>query len=199
MSRTARQIWTLARIPALLAVFAAGAYVILEFGHQVSRPAQYLAGAAQQQPLTLYPPAQRHAAPALTGTSLDGAPLTTAAWNGHVIVVNFWGSWCTPCRREAPQLARTAADTAQLGVRFVGVDILDNPAAGTAFERQFAVTYPSFNDPSDALAPDFGPLVPVATPETFVIDAEGRIGALFVGATTFDGLDPVVRDIAAGH
>jgi len=198
MSTTARRIWTLARIPALLAVFAAGAYLILDFGHHLSRPDPSPA-AATHQPLALYPVAQRQIAPVLTGISPDGAPLTTAPWKGHVIVVNFWGSWCTPCRREASQLARTAADTAHLGVHFVGVDIRDNPGAGTAFERQFGITYPSFSDTSNAHAAEFGPLVPVATPETLVIDAQGRIAALFIGAATFDGLDPVVRDIAAGH
>jgi thiol-disulfide isomerase/thioredoxin len=198
MSTRTHRIRRLSRIPALLAVLAVGAYLALDFGHHLDRSAQTLA-AARQSSFTRYPAAQRRAAPVLTGTSLDGAPLTTATWTGHVIVVNFWGSWCSPCRREAPQLARTAADTAHLGVHFVGVDVLDNPGAGTAFERQFAITYPSFSDPSDALAADFGPLVPVATPETFVIDARGRIAALFIGATTFESLDPVVHDIAAGH
>jgi len=139
--------------------------------------------------------ASRQAAPDLSGATLTGASLDTASWKDHVIVVNFWGSWCTPCRVEASQLAHTANDTAGLGVKFVGVDVRDNPAAGLAFEREFGIPYPSFNDPNNALAARFGALIPVATPETFVFDTRGRVAAVFIGATTFNNLDPVIRQV----
>lgn len=144
------------------------------------------------------PDAQRKPAPDLSGTTLTGTRLDTAVWNGHVVVVNFWGSWCAPCRREAAGLARTANDTKPLGAQFVGVDILDNTAAGLAFEHEFGIPYPSFDDPNNALGVRFSSLVPTATPETFVFDTRGRIAAVFIGATTYASLDPVVRLVVAG-
>ncbi|MBO0776332.1 MAG: TlpA family protein disulfide reductase, partial [Actinobacteria bacterium] len=65
-------------------------------------------------------------APPVSGTTLTGAKLSLSAFRGHVVVLNFWGSWCTPCRVEAPALAALARKYQPAGVRFVGVDIRDN-------------------------------------------------------------------------
>jgi thiol-disulfide isomerase/thioredoxin len=112
-----------------------------------------------------------------------------------VVVVNFWGSWCTPCRAEAPDLARLSTQTASEGVRFVGVDIRDEQAAGLAFEHEFGITYPSLYDPDDAAAAGFNPWPPVGTPTTYVIDTRGRIAAVFSGLTRYTDLQPVVEQI----
>lgn len=90
-------------------------------------------------------------------------------------MVNFWGSWCVPCRGEAPVLARVASDTRRLGVRFVEIDVRGDPRAGLSFQRQHHVPYPSISDPSDLLAARFGASAPTATPPTFTFDSRGRI------------------------
>src|SRR5487761_718785 len=78
------------------------------------------------------PAAQRPMAPDISGIALTGGRLDTSRWRGHAFVVNFWGSWCVPCRVEAPVLARVSRDTGFLGVRFLGIDIREGPASGLA-------------------------------------------------------------------
>lgn len=142
------------------------------------------------------PAAQRPMAPDISGTALTGGHLDTRSWRGHAIVVNFWGSWCVPCREEAPVLARVARDTAILGIRFLGIDIREGPAVGLAFEQHYGIPYPSISDPDDELAARFGTGAPSATPSTYIIDAKGRITWAWFGATTYSQLDLAVTEAA---
>jgi thiol-disulfide isomerase/thioredoxin len=79
--------------------------------------------------------------PPLRGRTLDGGRLDVSDWRGQVVVVNAWGSWCGPCREEAPALRRVWAETKANGVRFVGIDTRDNDAAARAFTREFRIGY----------------------------------------------------------
>lgn len=142
------------------------------------------------------PAAQRPPGPVISGATLTGGHLDIARWRGHTVVINFWGSWCVPCRREAPVLRRVAADTRVLGVRFAGIDIRDNPAAALAFERQYHITYPSISDPGNLVAARFGPAAPAATPSTYILDSRGRIAWAWFGATTNGQLELAVTDVA---
>ena len=142
--------------------------------------------------LSVYDGSSAIALPAITGKSVDDQPLNLAALRGHVLVLNVWGSWCAPCRAEAPDLARISAETDPRGVRFVGVDVRDNPAAARAFARNYGITYPSFDDQSGRVLAQFTGIIPVsAVPSTLVIDRSGAIRARVVGridATTLRGL-----------
>ncbi|MEU3551629.1 TlpA family protein disulfide reductase [Streptomyces longwoodensis] len=145
-----------------------------------------------------YPPGKRPAAPSISGKLINDGTLDLADWRGKVVVINVWGSWCAPCRAEAPTLKKVSDATRKLGVRFVGFDTRDNDAAGRAFERTYKITYPSFRDPDGRLVLRFNGRVPVsAVPSTVLIDRSGRVAARIIGPTSYETLNTVVRGLAA--
>jgi thiol-disulfide isomerase/thioredoxin len=147
---------------------------------------------------TVFQPGARPAAPDVSGTTLTGARFRLSAYRGAVVIMNFWGSWCTPCREEAPALGVLARHFAPADVRFIGVDIRDDPASAEAFMRTFRIGYPSLNDPNDAIALDFsGTVPPSGIPTTLVIDRSGRIAARIVGPASYSGLKALITQAAA--
>jgi thiol-disulfide isomerase/thioredoxin len=141
----------------------------------------------------------RPVAPDIAGTTLAGQHLTLSAYRGSVVVINFWGSWCAPCRAEAPDLSALATHYAGHGVRFLGVDIRDDPVGADAFIKSFNVTYPSLNDPSDELALAFrGTVPPAAIPTTLVIDRSGHIAARILGSVSYDSLRDLITQVSRG-
>ncbi len=142
------------------------------------------------------PAAERPAPPDISGATLTGGHLNIARWRGAPVVINFWGSWCVPCRKEAPVLRRVAEDARRLGVHFAGIDIREDPAAGLAFERSYHIPYPSISDPGDLIGARFGAAAPVATPSTYILDARGRVAWAWFGATTYPQLESAVASVA---
>lgn len=137
-------------------------------------------------------------APSVRGPAVGGGTAALTADRGHVVVLNFWGSWCTPCREEAPGLSALATHFKASGVRFLGIDIRDSPASAKAFMSDFRITYPSLNDPSDNLALDFRNTVPPAgIPTTLVISPGGRISARVIGEASYNGLKSLIQRAAA--
>lgn len=86
--------------------------------------------------LAIYPPDKRTAEPKVEGTTLDGEPFALSDQTGKIVVINVWGSWCGPCQAETPDLVRLSHQFADKGVRFVGVDTRDNPAAARTFREE---------------------------------------------------------------
>ncbi|HVE98842.1 MAG TPA: TlpA disulfide reductase family protein [Mycobacteriales bacterium] len=145
---------------------------------------------------TLVPVSDRCPAPVLRGQTLDGAPLDLSDFRGSVVVLNVWGSWCAPCKKEQPDLQRAAEVLARDGVRFVGINVRDSSKPNArAHVRRYGVTYPSLFDPSASLVARFRDLPPSAIPSTIVIDGEGRVAARMLGATTYDELLLVVGQV----
>ena len=135
---------------------------------------------------------------AVSGTTLEGKPLALSSYAGKVVVVNVWGSWCAPCRAEAPNLAAAAEELAADDVQFVGVNTKDDsPEQGLAFQRRYGVTYPSLFDPAGRNLLAFnGTLVPSAIPSTVVLDAQGRVAASILGELpSTRTLVDLVRDV----
>lgn len=148
--------------------------------------------------LTQWPVGRREKAPVLRGHTLDGGRLSTAQYRGQVVVVNAWGSWCAPCRAEAPDLRRAALETRSRGVRFVGIDTRDNDAAARAFVRQFRVPYPSIVDDDGKVLLELRNTVPArAIPSTMLLDRRGRIAARVVGRVTYSTLRGLIDDLVA--
>ena len=145
---------------------------------------------------TYYQPGSRPVAPLVSGTTVTGQQLSLSQYRGDTIVINFWGSWCAPCRAEAPALGQLARELGPRGVRFVGIDIRDEPVSAKAFMQQFNVGYPSLSDPNDEIALDFHSTVPPADiPTTLVIDKSGRIADRIFGASTYHQLLSVINQV----
>lgn len=147
---------------------------------------------------TLIPVDQRKPAPAIEGTTLDGKKLALPDHQGKIVVLNVWGSWCSPCRHEAPALVEAAKRTAGKA-QFIGLNTRDvNTTQGQAFVRTFGITYPNLHDPDGELLLALRVVPPKAIPSTLVIDKEGRIAARILGEATASTLSGLVDDIAAG-
>jgi len=139
----------------------------------------------------------RQTLPALAGTTLDEQPLDVADYRGQVVVLNFWASWCPPCRAETPALLEVAEQTADLGVQFIGVNVKDERSSAVAFERNQEVTYPSLYDQPGELLLRFRRIVPQTPPTTLIVDEQGRIAGFFAGQVRLSDLLGPVQQVAA--
>jgi thiol-disulfide isomerase/thioredoxin len=143
----------------------------------------------------------RKPAPDLSGRTIDGKQLDVASYKGKVVVLNVWGSWCSPCRAEAPNLVKVAKETAGKGVQFIGINTRDTSTQpAIAFEKQYGVPYPSLYDPTGKLMLRFkkGTLNPQLIPTTIIVDRDGKIAARALQALSEDKLremlDPVIAE-----
>ncbi|MFD7551573.1 TlpA family protein disulfide reductase [Streptomyces sp. NPDC059578] len=144
---------------------------------------------------------ERAAGPKIDGETLEGERLDVADFKGKVVVLNVWGSWCPPCRAEAPGFQKVAKETKAEGVEFVGINTRDS-SKGPAreFEKNFGVTYPSLYDPMGKLMLRFpkGTLNPQSIPSTIVLDREGRVAARALTPLSEENLrkmvDPVIAE-----
>ncbi len=140
-------------------------------------------------------PEQRPQVEGVTGELLDGGSYDVANDRGKVVVVNFWGSWCNPCRAEADDLESTYQATKAKGVTFIGVNSRDDRDSAKAFERG-QVTFPSIFDPDAKVALKFD-VTQVGTPSTLILDRQGRIAVAMRRPTIVSELQPLVERVAA--
>ncbi|MHB8620117.1 MAG: TlpA disulfide reductase family protein [Chloroflexota bacterium] len=154
--------WT----PAIVVI----AGLLFLFGYSLSTQARN-AGLGVQR---VAGPAHDFALPKLGG----GGTVQLSSFKGHPVLVNFWASWCIPCRQEAPTLEQTWQTYKGRGVMFVGVDVWDKQADAQAFVKQFGITYPIAVDADGKVAIDYGVR---GVPETFFIDRAGRLRSKYVG------------------
>lgn len=117
-------------------------------------------------------------APDFTLTLFDGGQLALSELQGQVVVINFWASWCPPCRDEALVLERAWRSYHDRGVIFVGVDYMDTEPAAQAYIEEFGITYPNGPDLGSRIARDYHIK---GVPETFFITPQGEIAEVFIG------------------
>ncbi|MBW3664843.1 MAG: TlpA family protein disulfide reductase [Actinobacteria bacterium] len=138
-------------------------------------------------------PEDRVAAPTDAFPLLDeDGELSLADLAGDVVVVNFWASWCGPCRAEQPELNDAHNELAADDVSFVGVNVLDPEANASAYRREFDVPYPSIFDRAGEFAAKFRGVSPQALPTTIVLDRDGRVAVRLFGVTSAPELRAVV-------
>jgi thiol-disulfide isomerase/thioredoxin len=142
-------------------------------------------------------PADRRMGPEIRGDLLGGGQLDLTTLRGNVVVLNFWASWCGPCRVESPDFERAYQATKALGVRFVGVAIKNEEQDARAFVANWKITYPSLLDPNGKVTLRFRAFPPRALPYTIVFDRQGRVAAVYMTALLREDIEPVVRRLAA--
>ena len=131
-------------------------------------------------------------APAFDLETLDGGRLSLADLRGSPVVVNFWASWCIPCREEAPLLTAAAEEYEPQGLQVIGIVYQDSAESAREFVTRYGQTYPGLLDPDGRTAIDYGVF---GIPETFFIDRGGIVRARQVGAVTEDDLRSQIEAI----
>ncbi len=135
----------------------------------------------------------------IAGETLDGDPLDIADLRGGAVVLNVWGSWCAPCRAEAPDLVAAHDQLAGADVTFVGINTRDASTTNArAFEESFDIPYASIFDPDgDQLLNLRGRIPPNAIPSTLVVDRTGAVAVRVIGQVDGTTLVGLVEDILA--
>jgi len=169
--RQSRLLW-LAWLPALIAV---GGVVFL-LGYSLAT--QSRAAGLGAQSLASSP------AHDFTLTSFDGGTIQLSSFQGRPVMVNFWASWCVPCRQEAPTLEQSWQTYQGRGAIFLGVNIWDKESDARGFLNEFGITYPNVMDPNGAVAIDYGLR---GVPETFFVDRAGKLASKYVGPVLNEG------------
>lgn len=137
-----------------------------------------LAYGFSRDPRYIVSPLMGRQAPEFTLTLFDGKTVSLSDYRGKVVFLNFWASWCPPCRAEARDLEAAWQKFKDQDIVFLGIDIQDTEKDALAFLREFNVTYPNGRDASGKISVDYGVW---GIPETFFIDGEGRITYKHVG------------------
>ncbi|MGK2850349.1 MAG: TlpA family protein disulfide reductase [Candidatus Limnocylindrales bacterium] len=131
-------------------------------------------------------------APDFRLSDLDGQPTSLSELRGRPVVVNFWASYCLPCRDEAPLLDEAQARYAAAGLQILGVVFQDDADSARAFMEEFAVRYPGLLDPGGRAAIDYGVR---GIPETFMIGRDGTIRRVFLGPLQVDRFRAAIEEI----
>lgn len=131
-------------------------------------------------------PVVGRAAPAWSGTTLDGSALSSASARGHWVILNFFATWCGPCQRETPQLEEFAAGGR---AQVIGVVFRDSVSATKDFARTHHVTWAVIGDPAGSVGNRYRV---VGLPVSFVIDPRGKLVKQLFGGVTASGLDAVI-------
>jgi len=141
-------------------------------------------------------PDKRAAAPEFSGELLGGGEFSSTELDGDVAVLNFWGSWCAPCRVETPEFQEVYADVKDDGVQFLGLNVKETSEQfAVAFVDRFGIEFPSLYDPRGEVALAFRGYPANAIPSTIVLDPEGRVAAVYTGTVSTEDLRTVVDRI----
>jgi len=131
-------------------------------------------------------PVQGDSAPDFSLVLFDGSEVSLSNLRGQVVVLNFWASWCDPCRQEASDLQKVWEMYEGKGVVFLGLSYKNAEEDSRAFVKELGITYRNgADDPRGKISRAYGV---TAVPETFVIDAEGKVAWVYIGEVQADEL-----------
>jgi cytochrome c biogenesis protein CcmG/thiol:disulfide interchange protein DsbE len=130
------------------------------------------------------------------GSQLDDRRLTLGELRGTPAVVNYWASWCVPCREEAPRLESAWRQARRGGVLFLGLNMQDITGDARGFLREFGVSYPTIRDPTDATARSWGA---TGIPETYFLSSRGEVVGHVIGVVSEDQLRTGVAAARSGR
>ena len=123
----------------------------------------------------------------ITGTALDGTTIDLAKYRGKPLVLNFWASWCVPCREEFPLFKDRLATLGERdGLQVVGVLYKDQPELAQAFLSDFGASWPSLTDPDGSIAAAYRVVAP---PQTYFIDKDGILRGIQIGEVRPEDFD----------
>ncbi len=152
-----------------------------------------------QVEITYDNPASRGTVGNLTGPSLRtvGRDVGLNDYAGRIVVINIWGSWCGPCRTEAPDLEFVQQQTAALGTAVLGIDVRDDRQAASDFVRDRGLTYDSIFDVSGRSLAGLGGIPRNVVPQTIVLDKQHRVAAVYLQPIRVPELIPQLQRLAA--
>jgi len=133
----------------------------------------------------------RGPAPDFSTALFNGGTFRLADQRGQVVVVNFWASWCPPCRTEAPVLERAWQRHRGQGIQFIGLDVWDTDSDARSFMSQYGTDYPNGPDNAGHAAINYGV---TGLPETFIIRPDGTIAQHWIGPVTDQQIDALIAD-----
>ncbi|GAA4844966.1 TlpA family protein disulfide reductase [Saccharopolyspora rosea] len=148
-----------------------------------------------------YQPDERGHVSGLGGESLteSGKRISLDDFQGKVVVLNIWGSWCGPCRSEADDLQAVQDQAGPQGVQVLGIDVRDDRSAATDFHNDRRLTYPSIYDPAGRSLLALRQFPRATVPATIVLDRQHRVAAIYLTQVVQSELLPEVQKVAAEH
>lgn len=181
------------------------AALVLLAGCSTSKDAVAIGGTFQfvapngKTEITYDDPASRGTVGTLSGPSLlkVGQDVGLSDYAGRIVVINIWGSWCGPCRTEAPDLEFVQQQTASLGGSVLGIDVKDDRQAASDFVKDRGLTYDSIFDVSGRSLAALGGLPRNVVPQTIVLDKQHRVAAVYLSAIRVPELIPLIQGLAA--
>ena len=194
------------RLPRFMAIVAVGLFVaLLAYGLLKTAPDDTIDSSLADNRSALAPGfslevLERGILPPRLGgevaPAVDDGKLALEELRGSPVMLNFWASWCIPCREEAPRLQRGWQRWGKRGVLFLGLDMQDIRSDARDFLREFQISYPTSRDPGKEVALRYGA---TGIPETYFITARGRVVAHAIGVMSNEQIDSGVAAARAGR
>jgi peroxiredoxin len=147
----------------------------------------------------LYPKADRKPASDFKVQLLDGGTMNLSSTKGKIVVLNYWATWCAPCKTELPQFDLLYRKLKSRGVHFVGIDTKDEKGSAQSFVKNYDISFPIAYDEPGETAVRLGNLPTVSLPFTVLIDQQGKVAAVYIVRLSYNDLQGAIDKLLAGR